>query len=469
MTNAGLIAILAAGAALFATAPVNAAFAAEPAASEQSVTPLNEFDQLGPFKIEPELKSRVKFWIDVYAKHSKWNMVLHDAKYPHIVFDIVPTRLVRENVKLSYSQRQAETRRLIENRKRAISEILKRLHEKQADIASGSYAMSPDEKRIYQQYESVTEPDKFLAVLTGNRRIRGQYGLKESFIEGLYESGRYLPGMKQIAVKLGLPPEIVYLPFLESGFDRRALSKVGASGLWQFMPSTGKFFLRVDEVVDERNDPMKAAEGAALLMRDNFAALEEWPLAITAYNHGRAGVARAVRTVKSKSLAKIIADYDGPNFGFASANFFSAFIAALHVAQNSAHYFGDVERAEPLVYDEFVMPEYMDVTVLAKHANIEIEELRDYNPGLTEAVWARKKLVPVGYTLRIPFDRREEFLMRYRAIPAEFRFSKQKDSEDELRALAKTSSETPAATAAANPPVEAREGGAAKTAKEEEL
>ena len=429
--------------ALAAAFPMNAGgiARADVAAKQPSarVAQLNDFDELGPFKIETGLKDRVKFWIDVYSKYSKWDMVLHDAKFPHIVFDVVPTRSARENSRHSYAQRQEEARKVIESRKRTVLEMFRRFHDKQAEIERGTYTLTPAERRIFDQYVNVEQKDKFLAIVTENRRVRGQYGLKESFIEGLYESGRYLPGMKQIAVKLGLPPEIVYLPFLESGFDRRALSKVGASGLWQFMPGTGKFFLRVDEVVDERNDPMKAAEGAALLMRDNFGALEEWPLAISAYNHGRAGMARAVRVTKTRSLAKIIAEYDGPNFGFASSNFFSAFIAALHVAQNSAHYFGDVERAEPLVFEEFVMPDYMDVTVLAKNVGVELDLLREYNPGLTGAVWSRKKLIPVGYTLRIPYDRREDFLTHYQAIPGEFKFAKQKDSaEDSPKSAART-------------------------------
>lgn len=391
---------------------------------------LQDFDQLGPFKIEPELKRRVQFWIDVYAKYSRYDMVMHDAKYPHIIYGVVETKSIRKNPKLSEPQRMQLARQKIENTRVHIIRVLRGLHEKEKNIADGTARLDAEERKIVEQFRDLKNPNRFLEAATGERRIRGQYGLKESFVEGLYASGRYLPGMKQIATNLGAPPEIAYLPFLESGFDQRALSKVGASGLWQFMPSTGKFFLRIDAAVDERNDPMKAAEGAALLMRDNFEALEEWPLAISAYNHGRAGMARAVRTVKSTSLAKIIEEYDGPNFGFASANFFCAFVAALHVAQNYVHYFGEVERAEPITYDEFTMPEYLDVNDLVKAIGIEPAEFRAYNPGLTDAVWQGKQYVPVGYTLRIPAKVRDDFLLRFRAIPKDKRYAKQKELGD---------------------------------------
>lgn len=409
------------------SAPVPSPLIAPPATSGRRAA-LSDFDQLGPFKIEAALKRRVQFWIDVYSKYSRYDMVFHDARYPHIVFGMVPTKAIRENAKIPYAQRMVQAKQKIEATRRHIVELFKGLAEKEDAMRSGTAILNAEEKKIVEQYADIHEPNKFSGVAKGERRIRGQYGLKESFLEGLYASGRYLPGMQQIATRLGVPPEIAYLPFLESGFDQKAMSKVGASGLWQFMPSTGKFFLRIDGAVDERNDPMKAAEGAALLMRDNFAALEEWPLAITAYNHGRAGVARAVRTVKSTSLAKIIESYDGPNFGFASANFFSAYIAALHVAQNSSHYFGEVEKAEPMVYEEFTMPEYMDVNILTKNVGIDLDEFKAYNPGLTEAVWKGNLYIPVGYTVRIPFQRKDDFMIGYKSIPNQFRFSKQKET-----------------------------------------
>ena len=393
-------------------------------AANQDLLPL-DFTKIGPFPVEAQLRLRVRFWVDVYAKYSRFDMVLHDAKYPHIIFGVVSTRSIRMNPALSAAQKAQEVRRLVEEQRKRVSKILQTLHEKEAAVVSGDYELSEAESAVFRQYREIKEPDRFLKVVQEDRRIRGQYGLKESFIEGLYESGRYLPGMKVIATRLGLPAEIVYLPFLESGFDQRALSKVGASGLWQIMPSTGKFFLRIDDAVDERNDPMKAAEGAALLMRDNFAALEEWPLAITAYNHGRSGVARAVKSTASTSLAKIIESYNGPNFGFASANFYSAFVAALHVAKNAEAYFGAIERAEPMEFEEFVMPDYLDVRELARHTGIELETLKAYNPGLKPEVWLGKKLLPVGYTLRIPLTKREDFLARYQSIPKELRMSKQ--------------------------------------------
>ena len=84
----------------------------------------------------------------------------------------------------------------------------------------------------------------------------------------------------------GVPEEIAALPHVESSFNPEAYSKVGAAGLWQFMPSTAKRFMRVDGIVDERLDPYSATEAAANLMLYNYRLLGSWPLTVTAYNHG---------------------------------------------------------------------------------------------------------------------------------------------------------------------------------------
>ena len=397
-----------------------------------------DFTKYGPFAVEPDLRNRVRFWIDVYTKYHTWYRVLHDTKYPNIVYAVIDMRNVIENSKFSKWQKRGKINGAVRAKKREILAALRELDARSSELELGTFIPSALQKRIIRKYKPVRGVDKYKEAGI-RKRIRTQSGLRENFVEGMYESGRYIPGMRKIVKSMGLPTEIVYLPFLESGFDKKALSKVGASGIWQFIPSTGKFFLRVDEAVDERNDPMKAAEGAALLMKQNYSSLKHWPLAITAYNHGRSGMLRAVRSVKSNSLAEIIASYNGPNFGFASANFYSAFMAALHVAKNGKFYFGNVELAAPLSFEEFIMPEYMDLTVLTQHVGIDLEVMSDYNPGLTPAVYAGDKYIPVGYTLRIPIERRDDFFIRYKTIPAKFRYKMQKQKGSNLASEKSTS------------------------------
>jgi membrane-bound lytic murein transglycosylase D len=116
--------------------------------------------------------------------------------------------------------------------------------------------------------------------------------------------------------------------------------------VWQFTSGTGRSYLRISSKVDERLDPVKSSEAAARLLRDNYAALGEWPLAITAYNHGRGGMLQAQKLYGS-DLPAIIDAYRGPVFGYASMNFYSEFLAAVQVYENYPQYFGELALERP--------------------------------------------------------------------------------------------------------------------------
>ena len=107
--------------------------------------------------------------------------------------------------------------------------------------------------------EKVAEPNKYLNA-AHYRRLRSQLGQKDRFLEGYIASGRYLPTMEKIFAAEGLPWELTRLPFVESSFNLAARSKVGASGIWQFMRSTGRLYLKIRGELDERNDPIRATE-----------------------------------------------------------------------------------------------------------------------------------------------------------------------------------------------------------------
>lgn len=372
----------------------------------------------GPFVMEPKLEPRVKFWVDIYAKYHSWETVIHDPVYPQVVYSVVDTKARGKNA--------------INAEKAHVVAVLKGLLPKVQLIRDGKlskYKLKDYERKIYEAVESAGMLDK-IRDFADMKRMRGQAGLRDNLIESLFISGRYIPRMERVFERFNLPSEIAYLPFVESGFNKRAVSKVGASGIWQFMPYTGKLYLRVDAEVDERNDPMRAAEAAARLMKQNFEILGEWPLAVTAYNHGAMGVARGAKEVGSKSLADIIEKFDNKNFGFASQNFYSCFLAALHVGKNSESYLGAIPRARKLEFDEFVMPHYMELKVFLEKLGIDEADFHELNPALTQEVYSGRKFIPVGYIVRVPVDARGEFLSRYESIPAFLKHATQRGAEN---------------------------------------
>jgi hypothetical protein len=104
--------------------------------------------------------------------------------------------------------------------------------------------------------------------------------------------------------------------------------------------------MKVNRQRDERLDPPKATRAAARLLMDNYNALGSWPLAITAYNHGRGGMMRAQNRVGS-DLTAIINEYDGPLFGYASMNFYAEFVAAVDIYEHHQQYFGELVLDTP--------------------------------------------------------------------------------------------------------------------------
>ncbi|MEW6055417.1 MAG: lytic transglycosylase domain-containing protein [Bdellovibrionota bacterium] len=370
--------------------------------------------------VEPPLRKRVEFWISIYTQYSTSEGVIHDAKYPEIIYEKLDFRSDSEDFSTPQKVKQKRKQNKIKEVKNFYQKLLLAMHKKQKKNEPFSEA----EKRIADLYKTVDEPNKFHSA-AHNKRIRFQLGQKDRFLQGLYYSGRYLGIMEKIFKARGVPVAITRLPFVESSFNLKARSKVGASGIWQFMRSTGKLYLKINDTIDERNDPIRATEAAASLLLHNYEALGSWPLAITAYNHGRKGLMRAVRKVGSDELHEIIDEYRSRSFGFASSNFFAEFMAAAEVERNATKYFGSVERDKPIEFSEFVMNDYIRVHDLATYTRISPDALMELNPGLSDQVVKGKKFIPSGYVLRIPVDFKETFLARYNEIPANKRYNAQ--------------------------------------------
>jgi membrane-bound lytic murein transglycosylase D len=150
--------------------------------------------------------------------------------------------------------------------------------------------------------------------------------------------------MERIFGEQGLPVELTRMPLIESSFNLNAYSKVGAAGIWQFMPSTGRRFLTVSAAVDERRDPIASTRAAARYLREMYADLGSWPLAISGWNHGPDGLARAARELGTSDIGVIVRQYRGRNFGFASRNFYAEFLAALDLDRRHGAGVGEKPR-----------------------------------------------------------------------------------------------------------------------------
>src|SRR6185436_16598117 len=151
------------------------------------------------------------------------------------------------------------------------------------DEWEGLRPLSEEAQRISKLFQHVHTADKYKKA---KEAVRTQTGIKNRFAEAIRRSGRYLPHFEEVFAYYGVPKEITRLAFVESMFRERALSKVAAAGLWQFMSGSAKKYMTVDPNLDERYDPVVATHGAARLLLRNYDLLGTWPLAINAYNSG---------------------------------------------------------------------------------------------------------------------------------------------------------------------------------------
>lgn len=355
------------------------------------------------FPIDKYLEPRVEFWVEIFTKYNTWQGVIHSTRYPQVQFAVV------DNID------SPQTAVLIKK----YSAILATLSTKKNRPEN----LNAEEKSIWQKYEQagINEPERFSARKKGAESVRVQRGLRDQILDGYFRASRYQKHLLRLFEEQKIPEELIYLPLVESGFEHKAVSKAGASGIWQFMPQTGKIFLRVDSQVDERLDPIRSAAAAALFLKSNFQRLQTWPLAITAYNHGPAGMERASVKMGSKNISEIIQKYDSDTFGFASANYYVSFLAAAKVMSNSWLYFGEAPKAARLEFDEFILPDPVFIQDLVEYTALDSKELRDLNPALLETVWSGKLPVPVGYILRLPMHSRDYFLTKFESIPAQKR------------------------------------------------
>jgi membrane-bound lytic murein transglycosylase D len=236
-------------------------------------------------------------------------------------------------------------------------------------------------------------------LLLASESLRVQIGQKERFREGVIRSGAYLPEIKRIFRLYNLPEELAYLPHVESSFNPEAYSKVGASGLWQFTQSTGKQYLRIDKAIDERQDPFIASSAAAKFLQRNHTVLGSWPLALTAYNYGTSGMARAKKD--KGSYEKIFLEYQEGHFKFASRNFYPEFLAALRAA-HKLEQDPSLRRHKPVATTTVRLTSQTSLAAINRRFNVDAKTIKTLNPAIKDSVFQGKNQVPAGYHLKLP-------------------------------------------------------------------
>jgi membrane-bound lytic murein transglycosylase D len=348
------------------------------------------YDNSGLFPVPEEIQPNVDFWRHVYGVWSRGQVAFHDNEYMGVVYEVSE---LPGGVRESYT---SEQRAWVKSREALYRDRLRSLERKVRERAP----LSSSDKQLLAKIEQGAGKG---AVYGASDRLRSQRGVRERFKRGLEISGRYDPYFRQVMSAKGVPEDLAYLPHVESSFQTHARSSVGAAGIWQFMPATGRDYgMQVNRTIDERLDPITCADGAARYLSAAHRKLGSWPLAITSYNHGKGGVARA-KSQYGDDIGKIVKNYKGRAFGFASRNFYASFVAAREVADHPNRYFPEgVRFEEPWSNERLVLRSPMPAHHVANHYGVSTASLARLNLHWRDPAVEGRAQLPAGSTVWLP-------------------------------------------------------------------
>lgn len=221
--------------------------------------------------------------------------------------------------------------------------------------------------------------------------------LHDFMAAGLERSLRYLPMIREVFEAEGVPPDLAYVPLIESAFKNNALSRASARGMWQFMPGTGKEHgLDQTWFVDERADPHKATQAAALYLkwlRDFFDG--DWNLALASYNAGPGRIQTAIKRARTSDFWKLT--QKTTFLPRETREYVPMIMAATIIAKNPSLYGFDIGTVDPLAFELVTVPNALDLKVIAEWADTSVDTLRELNPEL------RRTTTPMGdHELKVP-------------------------------------------------------------------
>ncbi len=234
-----------------------------------------------------------------------------------------------------------------------------------------------------------------------------------AFMLGIGEQ-YYFPIFEQTLEAYNIPLELKYLPVIESALNAKALSRVGARGLWQFMIGTGRLYgLEINSLVDERCDPVKSTDAAARFLRDLFNIYQDWHLVIAAYNCGPGNVNKAIRRAGGKRNYWDIYPY----LPTETRSYVPIFIAANYIMNYyEEHNICPMQPTLQTVTDTVMVSQRTHLKQIAEVLNVPIEELRSLNPQY------KHDLIPANdkksYALILPLKQINPYLEKQTEILA---------------------------------------------------
>lgn len=349
------------------------------------------------FEVPAALRPAVEFWLRIYTVYSTEDVVLFDSHHPEIVYDVLDFRQLSKTA-----------------RNRVVYEVVRRLRVKKAVRAYREALLSlarRSRRRRELQPANGFEAKILAALKSAHRRrpfaelagrIRTQTGQRDNIIKGLLAAEAYFPKMEQVFMAIGIPVELTRLSLVESSFNLSANSRVGAAGVWQFMPGPGRKLMMINyrAGVDERRSPLKATIAAGKLLKENYQRFKSWPLAVTSYNHGLRGLTRfrGGRGADFDGIARLFDPDKRSPLHWAGRNYYAEFLAVLHAEAYRSLFYGvpPVQSMGSVAYQRIQRPE--TGIALAEEHKVSLQTFKMHNPDIQNL----GRRLPTGFWVALP-------------------------------------------------------------------
>ncbi|MBY0370932.1 transglycosylase SLT domain-containing protein [bacterium] len=276
---------------------------------------------LGEFEVTREIRDRVVFWMRVQAQYNSQFRIIHDRHNPSVIYGVAD---------FSPLFRSAESKgRALTLVWRHEQQILKTIRAKLSEAAglTRTRTLAPWERSQLRAFLSKAGALDATRAAELVRGIRSQSGQRDEIIAALTRSEDILPYIEATFKTYGLPTELGRIPFVESSFNVRAHSKVGAVGMWQFMPVTARQMIHPTRT-ELWGDPLRQTRAAARMLLIFRSLLPDWSTTVTAYNSGVGRLQRLSRRYGVKNVAPLLEVQDSSGLGFAGKNFYAQFLSA---------------------------------------------------------------------------------------------------------------------------------------------
>jgi membrane-bound lytic murein transglycosylase D len=359
---------------------------AQPAISDELTAKiLTDFQNRVPeeFEISPYFHPFVKFWFGIYTRYSSEQIVIHDKNNLGVVYSVLDfTHLGASKINRFA---KANISKAIINEK--VKEIKAALIDLSIGNTENKLSISILKTLIDAgEHPPVSAIDRQKFFLNKAEEIRSQTGQRNLIGSGIDRMIPFSAFLKNLFLEFNLPIQLLSIPFVESSFNNSAHSKVGAQGIWQFMPLISSYFMpKRSEIIDYRLNPLIASVAALHLLKENKMILKSWDLAVTAYNSGTKHLVKARKELKINSLEEIFLQYETPHIGFASKNFYAEFLAIAHTLAYKDEIF-QAQTIPPILSPESLSIGLLKCPInglsLMKNLGDKSDEFFDLNPHL---------------------------------------------------------------------------------------